>query len=670
MKIRKQGDLMKETIQLKDFLDFSYLSNLQDNGKDIAYIVSKCNEKENRYDQKLHILKDNHDVTLTQSGHESLYLWEDEHTLLFANMRDPKDLEKVKNGEEKTVFYRIDTRGGEALKAFEIPMMVLDIKMVSAHVFALCVNFDLRYSSLPFETEEIKQKRIKEKQEMQDYEVLDELPFYFNGAGYINKTRRSLFLFKEQTGELKRISLPLFQMDNFILNEDKTRIYYTGVSYAQIQPMKNGLFMYDIIKDSLSTCIKSEVYSIMYMESWGNDILFAGSTQEMYGIEENPKLYLMDQETFEVRKLYDFDESIGNSVGSDCRYGKTRSLMVYDNACYFIATILNSSILYRIDKEGNLSTIINQEGSIDDFTIVNDTIYYIAMHNMRLQEIYTYHLQNHTSKKITCFHDDFYETKDIRMPTPVTFTQEDDIIYGWVLTPHNYNPHSYYPAILDIHGGPKTVYGEVYYHEMQVWANMGYIVFFANPRGGDGRGNAFGDIRGKYGTIDYDDLMKFTDIVLEKYPCIDITRLGVTGGSYGGFMTNWIITHTNRFAAAASQRSIANWISFMTTSDIGEDFTKDQQNGDIWQNYEKLWWHSPLRYVDHCKTPTLFIHSNEDYRCPYSEGLQMYSALCMHGVDTRLCMFKGENHELSRGGKPRHRIKRLQEITNWMNQHL
>ena len=105
-------------------------------------------------------------------------------------------------------------------------------------------------------------------------------------------------------------------------------------------------------------------------------------------------------------------------------------------------------------------------------------------------------------------------------------------------------------------------------------------------------------------------------------------------------------------------------------SDIGEEFTKDQQSGDIWQNHEKLWWHSPLRYVDSCKTPTLFIHSNEDYRCPYSEGLQMYSALCMHGIDTRLCMFKGENHELSRGGKPKHRIKRLEEITNWMNQHL
>lgn len=116
-------------------------------------------------------------------------------------------------------------------------------------------------------------------------------------------------------------------------------------------------------------------------------------------------------------------------------------------------------------------------------------------------------------------------------------------------------------------------------------------------------------------------------------------------------MTNWIITHTNRFAAAASQRSIANWVGFAGTSDIGDAFANDQQAGSIWSDMEKLWWHSPLRYADQCTTPTLFIHSNEDYRCPYSEGLQMYSALCLHGVETRLCMFKGEKCETTKSKK-------------------
>lgn len=131
---------------------------------------------------------------------------------------------------------------------------------------------------------------------------------------------------------------------------------------------------------------------------------------------------------------------------------------------------------------------------------------------------------------------------------------------GWILKPADFDEKRTYPAILDIHGGPKTAYGEVFFHEMQFWAGQGYVVFFCNPTGSDGRGDRFADLRGRYGQIDYEDLMAFTDAVLDRVPQIDTRRLGVTGGSYGGYMTNWIIGHTDRFAAAASQRSIANWV--------------------------------------------------------------------------------------------------------------
>ena len=164
--------------------------------------------------------------------------------------------------------------------------------------------------------------------------------------------------------------------------------------------------------------------------------------------------------------------------------------------------------------------------------------------------------------------------------------------------------------------------------------------------------------------------MQFTDEALRRFSFIDPARLGVTGGSYGGFMTNWIIGHTNRFAAAASQRSIANWTGFFGTSDIGYFFQPDQTKADLWRNAEKAWDQSPLKYADRVSTPTLFIHSDEDWRCPLFEGLQMFTALRVRGVETRLCLFRGENHELSRSGKPKHRVRRLQEITGWMETHL
>ena len=205
---------------------------------------------------------------------------------------------------------------------------------------------------------------------------------------------------------------------------------------------------------------------------------------------------------------------------------------------------------------------------------------------------------------------------------------------------------------------------------MQVWANKGYFVFFANPRGSDARGDEFAFIRGKYGTVEYQNLMDFTDCVLARYPQLDASRLGVTGGSYGGFMTNWIIGHTHRFACAASQRSISNFVSMEGTSDCGRTFVDGHLAAHTTQDVAKVWAQSPLSAADQCTTPTLFIHSEEDYRCWKIEGLQMFNAIRSHGVEARLCLFKGENHELSRGGKPKNRVKRLQEITRWMDHYL
>jgi dipeptidyl aminopeptidase/acylaminoacyl peptidase len=204
---------------------------------------------------------------------------------------------------------------------------------------------------------------------------------------------------------------------------------------------------------------------------------------------------------------------------------------------------------------------------------------------------------------------------------------------------------------------------------MQYWANLGYFVCYANPRGSDGKGDAFADIRGKYGTIDYDDLMAFTDQVISKTPQIDTKNFYVTGGSYGGFMTNWIVGHTDRFKAAATQRSISNWLSFHGTSDIGFYFSKDQTAGHPLTDMDLLYEQSPIKYTKQVKTPLLFIHSDNDYRCPIEQAMQFFTLLKEQGLDTKFIWFKGETHELSRSGKPQARSKRLTEITTWFQSH-
>ena len=208
------------------------------------------------------------------------------------------------------------------------------------------------------------------------------------------------------------------------------------------------------------------------------------------------------------------------------------------------------------------------------------------------------------------------------------------------MKPAGFDPEKKYPGILTVHGGPRATFGPTFFHESQVFANAGYFVFFTNPLGSDGRGNEFADITGKHGGIDFDCCMALTDEVVKRYPQIDEKRLGIMGGSYGGFMTNWAIGNTTRFAAACSQRSIANWISKCMTTDIGYYFNMDQLAADPWNSPEKMWAHSPLKYADMAKTPTLFIQSDEDYRCWMVEALQMFSALKVHGIESRVCLFE------------------------------
>lgn len=264
--------------------------------------------------------------------------------------------------------------------------------------------------------------------------------------------------------------------------------------------------------------------------------------------------------------------------------------------------------------------------------------------------------------------------QDIWLSTPETFWLESSDgmqLQGWIMKPHGIVEGVKVPTILEIHGGPHMMYGYTFMHEFQLLAAQGYAVMYINPRGGLGYGQQFVNAcRGDYGGGDYQDLMESVDYALSQYHFIDPSRLGVTGGSYGGFMTNWIVGHTNRFKAAVTQRSISNWLSFYGVSDIGYFFTEDQIGGNVWEDTEKLWKHSPLAYVGNVQTPLLILHGEQDLRCPIEQAEQLYVALKRLKQTTRLVRFPGANHELSRGGHPHLRIRRLEHIIGWFNEYL
>jgi dipeptidyl aminopeptidase/acylaminoacyl peptidase len=397
-------------------------------------------------------------------------------------------------------------------------------------------------------------------------------------------------------------------------------------------------------------------------------LVFSGASKKEYGTSENAALYTMPLAPAQPRLVAAPDRCLCSAIGSDCRFGSGTTFKVDGGALYFTMACDNATALWRMERDGALKQLTQGEGSVDAFDVHEGEIFAVAMLEMKLQEIYHLNAGDSVLSPLSAFNAAVLEHKYVALPQKHSFVNADGVrIDGWALLPQGFSTQGSYPAILDIHGGPKAIYGEVFCHEMQFWANRGYVVLFCNPRGSGGRGNAFADLRDRYGTVDYADIMDFTDQMLARFPQIDPARVCVTGGSYGGFMTNWIIGHTQRFAAAASQRSISNWVSKCLATDIGYYHNLDQIHGDPWKTPEKFWDRSPLKYAPQAKTPTLFIHSNEDYRCWMAEGLQMFTALKMHGVPARLCLFKGENHELSRSGVPAHRVRRLKEITDWFD---
>jgi len=243
-------------------------------------------------------------------------------------------------------------------------------------------------------------------------------------------------------------------------------------------------------------------------------------------------------------------------------------------------------------------------------------------------------------------------------------------LQGWILHPPEFDPSKTYPSILEIHGGPHLQYGNLFMHEFAYLAAYGYVVYFCNPRGGQGYGEKHAlAIDNGWGTVDYDDLMAFADLVADR-SYIDTSRRGVTGGSYGGYMTNWIIGHTDRFAAAVTQRCVSNLTSMFGSSDFNWSLQREFGDEPPWENIENWWERSPIAHIGNAKTPTLVIHSERDFRCDIEQGEQIYVALKRLGVDTEFVRFLDESHGLSRGGRTDRRIERLERIRGWFDKYL
>jgi dipeptidyl aminopeptidase/acylaminoacyl peptidase len=416
----------------------------------------------------------------------------------------------------------------------------------------------------------------------------------------------------------------------------------------------------------------------------GKSIAFSGT---LYGTPERsfdqPDLFVAATDgSGTPRNLtakYDFD--IGGGVGGDQRAprggGAGGAIWSADGkSIVTVAGEQGSANLIRIDvATGSVTPVYAGAHTVQAYTATPDarTIVAVTSTATNVNDLFVLDSAagSSSAKQITRINDALFKTIKLSEPEEVSWTSFDGKkIQGWVLHPPDFDKSRQYPFILEIHGGPHSAYGNVFTHEFHWMAAKGYVVLYPNPRGSSNYGQDFGNvIQYRYPGDDYKDLMAGVDMMVKR-GYIDPKRMGITGGSGGGLLTNWAITQTTRFAAAVSMRSIADWSGFWYTADFSQ-YTPSWFRKAPWEDPADYVARSPITHVANVKTPTMFIDGDDDLRTPPSDGGEMmFRALKYLKVPTVMVRFPGETHELSRSGKPKHRIERLQHILGWFDKYL
>ncbi len=503
-----------------------------------------------------------------------------------------------------------------------------------------------------------------------DVKHIERIPIWFNGEGFVYSFKTHVFLIDSDSGEYEQVTQGDYTVVDASLSPDGKYIAYL-VRRDELHPYLIDLHILDIDSGEDRVLVRDyTIWNVKWSED-GNKIFFIGHKRPR-GLTSHNRLYLYKLDSEELICLTEtLDRNVGNTLNCDIR-GPSCSprFKQVGKYIYFIVTNGGYTSIYRSDLEGNIEEFLRIDGySIDEFDVAGDVIAFTAMSFNDPKELYIYTRGEY--RRVTGFNQVFKKRFKLSNAEHFRFRASDGVeIDGWIMRPIDFRDGVKYPWILYIHGGPKTIFGYSFIEEFQLYVNKGYAVVFTNPRGSDGYTEEFADIRGRYGERDYQDLMEAVDYVTKKYGFLDSERVGVAGGSYGGFMTNWIVTHTDRFRAAVTMRSICNWISMYGTTDIGFYFVEDQIGCIPWKNPEKCIEKSPLFYVENVKTPLLIIHSFEDYRCWLDQALEFYTALKMVGAEVKMVLFPKENHDLSRRGKPKHRVERLKSIVEWFDKYL
>lgn len=525
--------------------------------------------------------------------------------------------------------------------------------------------------------EKTEAEKEKEKADAQNHAVhIKDIVHKWDGSGYLTGRKTHIFCIKLSSGAMAQLTKGEHNFRDVAVSGSGELLTFVSdpVTDADIRPIHIHLWTYDLKNNRQNLLIDGalQVERPCFVNG-DRAILFCGMDGK-FGWETINRLWLYDLEKGVPVCLTpesDFDFSATDL--SDMKTGSDQSFR-YDsqeNSVYFMASWYGNTHLYKADIHGHVEEILHGERVIQGFSFSEDskTIYFVASQPDFPEKLYRYSLESGEEELLFDPNQSFFEEAEATVPESFTVTSFDGLtMHGWIQKPLNFDPEKKYKMVLEIHGGPGCMYANQFMHEFQVLTSHDYVVAFFNPRGSSGYGQKYQSlIQRRYGGNgggDYEDLMLAVD-ELAQLPYIDENRMYVTGGSYGGFMTNWIVGHTNRFRAAVAQRSITNWSSFIGSSDYGFCEAELGHQCDYFEEEFELKRVSPVTYARNVCTPLMLLHSDKDYRCPLEQAEQFFTILKLLGKTVEMKIFPGQSHGMSRGGRPVLREERLQTIVDW-----
>lgn len=487
----------------------------------------------------------------------------------------------------------------------------------------------------------------REGEHDEDYVATERLPFWFDQEGLVAGLDDALSLVDWDSGHVEKLVLEQWVGSLTVCGG---RVYYTVP--------KDWRFPYKTVLKTLRPGKEPEVL----LEDPVPREVYCTSTGELYmlashlpiGMASHNRLYRVDPDTGEARRLLEgFEPNIWGIIGE------------LDNRPVLNYVWRGASILAVLERDERVERITGEREYVTAASAHGGVVAYWKSTPIMPPELYI-RSPDEEERRLTSVNKWFTDKYKPIEPRQYSLETQGDRIDYWVLDP---KPGEAKPVILFVHGGPKGMYGHFFHPEMQYYASQGFLIVYANPRGSDGYGEEFADIRGAYGERDFNQLMDVLDKAVVDHQG-DSGKMVITGISYGGYMTNVAVVKTDKFAAAVSENGIADWTTDFWSSDIGYWFDPDQIGRTPHDNLSEYLAKSPAYHTHKAKTPLLLIHSMEDYRCPIDQALAMHTSMLMNGKKSRLIVFRRGSHGFSVRGEPRTRKKRLELKTKWIKETL